>query len=82
MKVLPVGRQPLGRKLVALWVAGILWLPLGSVEQVEWAALLASESLGWLRCISLRLVVVVAVEMFVAQMFHSLVSECLKVFIF
>ena len=67
---IPVGHQQLGRKSAALWVAAVLWLPLGSAEWVGWAGLLASESLGWLRCIPLQLVLVaVAVEMSVAQMF-------------
>ena len=36
-------------------VAAILWLPLGSAERVELDGLLASESMGWLRCGPLQL---------------------------
>ena len=53
----------------ALWVAAVLWLALSSSGCFGWAGLLASESLGWLRCIPLWLVLVdVAVQMAVAQM--------------
>ena len=46
-----------------------LWLLLGSAEQFGWTDLLASESLGCLRCIPFQLVLVpVVVEMSVAQM--------------
>ena len=56
----------------AFWVAAVLWLTLGSAEWVGWAGLLASESLGWLRCIRLQVMLVaVAVEIFVAQMLKS-----------
>ena len=48
--------RQLGRKLTALWVDAVLWLPLGSAERVGRPGLLASESLGWLRCIPLQLV--------------------------
>ena len=66
VKVSSLGHQQLGRKSAALWVAAVLWLPLGSVER---AGLLASESLGWLRCIPLQLVLVaVADVMAMAQM--------------
>ena len=35
LKVQPVGRQLLGRKSAALWIASaVLWLPLGSVVRV------------------------------------------------
>ena len=68
LKVWPVGRQLLGRMSAALWVAAVLWLQLGSAEQIGWAGLLASEFLGWLKCILLQLVrVSVAVEMSVVQ---------------
>ena len=67
--VQPDDSQLLGMKLAALWIAVVLWLSLDSAEQVGWPGLLTSESLGWLRCIPLQLVLVaVAVEMSVAQM--------------
>ena len=45
----------------------MLWLTLGSSEWVGWAGLLASESLGCLRCIPLQLLLVaVALKMSVA----------------
>ena len=57
------------RKSADIWVAAaVLWLSLGSAEWVEWPGLLASEFLGWLRCIPLQLVLVaVAVEMSVSR---------------
>ena len=63
-KVQSVGCQLLGRKLAALWIgAGFLWLH-------------ASESLGWLRCIPLQLVLVaVADEMSEVQMLKLLMSS-------
>ena len=62
LKAWVVGRQQLCRKLAAL-------LPLSSAERVGLSGLLASESLGWLKCIPLQLVLVaVAVKMSVAQM--------------
>ena len=47
LKLRPLGHQQVERKSAALWIAAaILWLTCGSVEQVGWAAFLASESLG------------------------------------
>ena len=68
LKVRPIGHQQIGMKSAALWVAAVLWLPLGPAEWVGWAGLLASKSLDS-KCIPLQLVLVsVAVEMSVAQM--------------
>ena len=78
LKAEPVSHQLLGRKLTALWfAAAVLWLPLGSAEWVRRPDLQASESLRWLTCIPLQLVLVaVFVEMSVAQMLHlSLVKS-------
>ena len=79
LKFWPVGHQLLGRKAAALWVAAVLWLPLGSAEQFCWPGLLASNSPGWLRCIPLQLVLV-AVEMSVVKML-KLHLNCWKVFL-
>ena len=48
LKIWPFDHQLLGRKSASLWVAAVLWLPLGSAERVGRPGLLASESLGWL----------------------------------
>ena len=48
VSVKPFDHQLLGRKSASLWVAAVLWLPLGSAERVGRPGLLASESLGWL----------------------------------
>ena len=70
LKAQPIGHQLLGRKLAALGIpASVLWLPLDSAERVGLPGLQACESLGWLRCFPLKLVLfTVAVEMTVAQM--------------
>ena len=55
--------------MAAVWIAAVLRLPLDSAEWVGRPGLQESESLGWLRCIPLQMVLVtVAVEISVAQM--------------
>ena len=75
LKIQPVGHQLLGKTSAALWVAAVLRLTLGSAERFGWPGYVASESLEWLRCIPLQLVLVaVAVEMSVIQMLKLFLS--------
>ena len=68
LKVQSVGRQRLGRKSAALWIAAavLVWV-LGSAELVGRPGLKDSVPLGWLKCITLQLVLA-AVEISVVQM--------------